>query len=130
MPGSRDTAAQEPVGGRTEQAVLHQRCSLDNTHTHTLSSLFGIVCRFIAGRLLPLFRSHLSEEQPVGDVLRQHEARHQVVDGAGFSAVRAKDEGVKALLPGDRQTDTHSLERWLSGLNHQTGHTYYKTLFY
>lgn len=51
------------------EAVSHQRCSLDNTHTHTLSSLFGIVCRFIAGRVLPLLRSHLSEEQPVGDVL-------------------------------------------------------------
>lgn len=46
-----------------------------------------------------LINPHLPEQQPMGDVLRKHEARHQVMDGSGLAAVRTEDQCVKAPLP-------------------------------
>lgn len=38
----------------------------------------------------------------MGDVLRDHEARDEVMDGASLTTVRAQDEGVEASLPATR----------------------------
>lgn len=44
--------------------------------------------------------SDLSKQQPMGDVFRQHEPRHQVMDRPRFPAVRPQNKGVRAALPG------------------------------
>ena len=43
--------------------------------------------------------SYLPEQQPVGNVLGEHEARQQVVDRPRFSAVRPQHERVEPPLP-------------------------------
>lgn len=43
--------------------------------------------------------AHLAQQQAMRDVLRHHEARHEVMDGAGLATVRAQYKGVEAPLP-------------------------------
>ncbi|KAL4720117.1 hypothetical protein ACJJTC_008210, partial [Scirpophaga incertulas] len=46
---------------------------------------------------------NLSQQQPVGDVVGQHEAADQVLHRAGLAAVRTQHECVQALLPASIQ---------------------------
>lgn len=49
--------------------------------------------------------NYLAEQQPVRDVLRQHEPRHQVVDRPRLPTVGPQDKRVEASPPGVKGQD-------------------------